>query len=294
MDNELKELNKAIKSLSSIKANTMGITGDDLLKAMKLKAKLDEDPNYDFIDEVPKSVRNLLQAQVNTAGGKLTKGQEKDLLMSLIYEIGSNGELQKELDEFHTEIKTATEEVNTKIDEYVDGVHKSICERTERAIENETDPEKKAMLQLIYKAYLDSFEMPQLMDIIKERKDELDKILTKEKFFKRGCADIDYLISEKYLISTMQFMKACEKAHVRGLLGDVDACKVGRLVMSTLIVYVKKLKKENKPQVWFVYNAMRNVLSFMYHTKDNKYTERIKKTILELFNAYINEHKDID
>ena len=294
MNNELKELNKAIKSLSSIKANTMGITGDDLLKVMELKSKLDENPTYDFVDEVPKSVRNLLEAQANTAGSKLTKGQEKDLLMSLVYEIGSNGELKKELDEFHSEIKSATEEVNTKIDEYVDGVHKSICERTEKAIENETDPEKKDKIQAIYKAYLDSFEMPQLMVIIKEHKEELDKVLSKEKFFKRGCEDIDYLITEKYHITTLQIMKGFEKNNARGLLGDIDAVKAGKIILAALIVYSKKLKKEDKPQVWFVYNVMRNILTFLYHNKESKYTDQTKKVILNLFNAYINEHKDID
>ena len=91
---ELKDLNSTIKSLSSMKADTMGITGEDLLKVIELKNKLDEDPDYDFVAEVPKSVRNVLKAQVNTAGDNLTKKREKDLLESLIFEIGSNGELQ--------------------------------------------------------------------------------------------------------------------------------------------------------------------------------------------------------
>lgn len=290
MNEEMKELNSVIKSLSSMKADTMGITGEDLLKVMELKTKLDEDPNYDFIDEVPKSVRNLLQAQANTAGGTLTKGQEKDLLANLINEIGSNGELQKELTQFRSEIKTAAEEVNTKIDEYVDGVHKSICERTEKAIENETDPEKKALLQAIHQAYLDSFEMPRLMDVIKERGDELDKVLSKEKFFKRGCQDIDYLISEKYHITTMQIMKGFERAKVRGFLGNINTYIVGKTIMAALIVYIKDVKKEDKPQIWFVYNSMRNILSFLYHSKPNKYTDQTKEAILKLFSAYVDEH----
>ena len=151
MNEEMKELNNVIKSLSSMSIDTMGITGKDLMKVMELKAKLDEDPNYDFMNEVPKSVHNILQAPANTAGGKLDKGQERDLLVNLINEIGSNGELQKEFAQFRSEIKTAAAEINTKIDEYVDGVHKSICERTEKAIENETNPEKKALLQSIHK-----------------------------------------------------------------------------------------------------------------------------------------------
>jgi hypothetical protein len=268
----------------------MCITGEDLLKVMELKTKLDEDPNYDFVNEVPKSVRNLLQAQANTAGGTLTKGQEKDLLANLINEIGSNGELQKELTQFRSEIKTAAEEVNTKIDEYVDGVHKSICERTEKAIENETDPEKKALLQAIHQSYLDSFEMPRLMDIIKERGDELDRVLSKEKFFKRGCQDIDYLISEKYHITTLQIMKGFERAKARGSLGNINAYIVGKVIMGALIVYAKNLKKEDKPQIWFVYNSMRNILSFLYHTKENKYTDQTKEAILNLFSAYVDEH----
>lgn len=290
MNEEMKELNSVIKSLSSMSADTMGITGEDLLKVMELKTKLDEDPNYDFVNEVPKSVRNLLQAQANTAGGTLTKGQEKDLLANLINEIGSNGELQKELTQFRSEIKTAAEEVNTKIDEYVDGVHKSICERTEKAIENETDPEKKALLQAIHQSYLDSFEMPRLMDIIKERGDELDKVLSKEKFFKRGCQDIDYLISEKYHITTLQIMKGFERAKARGSLGNINAYIVGKVIMGALIVYAKNLKKEDKPQIWFVYNSMRNILSFLYHTKENKYTDQTKEAILNLFSAYVDEH----
>ena len=290
MNEEMKELNSVIKSLSSMSADTMGITGEDLLKVMELKTKLDEDPNYDFVNEVPKSVRNLLQAQANTAGGTLTKGQEKDLLANLINEIGSNGELQKELTQFRSEIKTAAEEVNTKIDEYVDGVHKSICERTEKAIENETDPEKKALLQAIHQSYLDSFEMPRLMDVIKERGDELDKVLSKEKFFKRGCQDIDYLISEKYHITTLQIMKGFERAKARGSLGNINAYIVGKVIMGALIVYTKNLKKEDKPQIWFVYNSMRNILSFLYHTKENKYTDQTKEAILNLFSAYVDEH----
>lgn len=290
MNEEMKELNSVIKSLSSMSADTMGITGDDLLKVMELKTKLDEDPNYDFMNEVPKSVRNLLQAQANTAGSKLTQGQEKDLLANLINEIGGNGELQKELTQLRSEIKTAAEEVNTKIDEYVDGVHKSICERTEKAIENETDPEKKALLQSIHQAYLDSFEMSRLMDVIKERGDELDKVLSKEKFFKRGCQDIDYLISEKYHITTLQIMKGFERAKARGFLGNIDAYNVGKTIMGALIIYAKNLKKEDKPQIWFVYNSMRNILSFLYHTKANKYTDQTKEAILNLFSAYVDEH----
>lgn len=290
MNEEMKELNSVIKSLSSMSADTMGITGDDLLKVMELKTKLDEDPNYDFMNEVPKSVRNLLQAQANTAGSKLTQGQEKDLLANLINEIGGNGELQKELTQLRSEIKTAAEEVNTKIDEYVDGVHKSICERTEKAIENETDPEKKALLQSIHQAYLDSFEMSRLMDVIKERGDELDKVLSKEKFFKRGCQDIDYLISEKYHITTLQIMKGFERAKARGSLGNINAYIVGKVIMGALIVYAKDVKKEDKPQIWFVYNSMRNILSFLFHTKENKYTDQTKEAILNLFSAYVDEH----
>jgi len=290
MNEEMKELNSVIKSLSSMSADTMGITGEDLLKVMELKTKLDEDPNYDFVNEVPKSVRNLLQAQANTAGSKLTQGQEKDLLANLINEIGGNGELQKELTQLRSEIKTAAEEVNTKIDEYVDGVHKSICERTEKAIENETDPEKKALLQSIHQAYLDSFEMSRLMDVVKERGDELDKVLSKEKFFKRGCQDIDYLISEKYHITTLQIMKGFERAKARGSLGNINAYIVGKVIMGALIVYAKNLKKEDKPQIWFVYNSMRNILSFLYHTKENKYTDQTKEAILNLFSAYVDEH----
>lgn len=290
---ELKDLNSTIKSLSSMKADTMGITGEDLLKVMELKNKLDEDPDYDFVAEVPKSVRNVLKVHVNTAGGNLTKKQEKDLLESLIFEIGSNGELQKELTEFRSEIKSAAEEVNTKIDEYVDGVHKSICERTEKAIENETDPEKKALLQAIHQSYLDSFEMTRLMDIIKERGKELDKVLSKEKFFKRGCQDIDYFISEKYHISTMEIMKGFERADKRGLLGDIDAHEAGKVIMAALIVYAKNLKSEDKPQIWFVYNSMRNILSFLYHSKANKYTDKTKEAILNLFSAYTDEHNQV-
>ena len=290
MNEEMKELNSIIKSLGSMSADTMGITGDDLLKVMELKTKLDEDPTYDFMNEVPKSVRNLLQAQANTTGSKLTQGQEKDLLANLINEIGGNGELQKELTQLRSEIKTAAEEVNTKIDEYVDGVHKSICERTEKAIENETDPEKKALLQSIHQAYLDSFEMPRLMDVIKERGDELDKVLSKEKFFKRGCQDIDYLISEKYHITTLQIMKGFERAKARGSLGNINAYNVGKVIMGALIVYAKDVKKEDKPQIWFVYNSMRNILSFLYHTKENKYTDQTKEAILNLFSAYVDEH----
>ena len=74
MNEEMKELNNVIKSLSSMSIDTMGITGKDLMKVMELKSKLDEDPNYDFMDEVPKSVQNILQAPANTAGGKLDKG----------------------------------------------------------------------------------------------------------------------------------------------------------------------------------------------------------------------------
>ena len=290
MNEEMKELNDAIKTLSSMNADTMGITGEDLMKVMELKTKLDEDPNYDFVDEVPKSVRNLLQAQTNTAGGKLTKGQEKDLLANLIMEIGSNGELQKELTQFRSEIKTAAEEINTKIDEYVDGLHKSICERTEKAIENETDPEKKALLQAIHQSYLDSFEMTRLIDIIKEHGDELDKVLSKEKFFKRGCQDIDYLISEKYHITTLQIMKGFERAKARGFLGDNNTYNIGKIIMAVLIVYAKDVKKGDKPQIWFVYNSMRNILSFLYHSKANKYTDQTKEAILKLFSAYVNEH----
>lgn len=289
MNEEIKDLNNAIKTLSAMKADTMGITGEDLLKVMELKAKLDEDPNYDFVSEVPKSVRNLLQVQVNTAGGKLTKGQEKVLLASLIMEISSNGELQKELTQFRSEIKTAAEEVNGKIDEYVDGVHKSICERTEKAIENETDPKKKALLQAIHQSYLDSFEMTRLMDIIKERAKELDKVLSKEKFFKRGCQDIDYFINEKYHISTMQFMKGFERASKRGLLGNIDVHEAGRVIMGALIIYTKNMKREDKPQIWFVYNSMRNILSFLYHSKANKYTDKTKEAILNLYSAYMDE-----
>ena len=290
MNEEMKELNNVIKSLSSMSINTMGITGKDLLKVMELKTKLDEDPNYDFMDEVPKSVHNILQAQANTAGGKLDKGQERDLLANLINEIGSNGELQKEFTQFRSEIKTAAAEINTKIDEYVDGVHKSICERTEKAIENETDPEKKALLQSIHQAYLDSFEMTRLMDIIKKRGSELDKVLSKEKLFKRGCQDIDYLISEKYHITTMQIMKGFERAKTYGLLGDNDASTVGKTIMAALIVYTRDVKKEDKSRIWFVYNSMRNILSFLYHTKSNKYTDQTKEAILKLFSAYVNEH----
>ena len=290
MNEEMKELNDAIKTLSSMNADTMGITGEDLMKVMELKTKLDEDPNYDFVDEVPKSVRNLLQAQTNTAGGKLTKGQEKDLLANLIMEIGSNGELQKELTQFRSEIKTAAEEVNTKIDEYVDGLHKSICERTEKAIENETDPEKKALLQAIHQSYLDSFEMTRLIDIIKEHGDELDKVLSKEKFFKRGCQDIDYLISEKYHITTLQIMKGFERAKARDFLGDNNAYNIGKIIMAVLIVYAKDVKKGDKPQIWFVYNSMRNILSFLYHSKANKYTDQTKEAILKLFSVYVDEH----
>lgn len=290
MNEEMKELNNVIKSLSSMSIDTMGITGKDLMKVMELKTKLDEDPNYDFIDEVPKSVHNILQAPANTAGGKLDKGQERDLLVNLINEIGSNGELQKEFAQFRSEIKTAAAEINTKIDEYVDGVHKSICERTEKAIENETDPEKKAMLQSIHQAYLDSFEMTRLMDIIKKRGSELDKVLSKEKLFKRGCQDIDYLISEKYHITTMQIMKGFERAKTYGLLGDNDASTVGKTIMAALIVYTRDVKKEDKSRIWFVYNSMRNILSFLYHTKSNKYTDQTKEAILKLFSAYVNEH----
>lgn len=290
MNEEMKELNNVIKSLGSMSINTMGITGKDLLKVMELKTKLDEDPNYDFMDEVPKSVHNILQAQANTAGGKLDKGQERDLLANLINEIGSNGELQKEFTQFRSEIKTAAAEINTKIDEYVDGVHKSICERTEKAIENETDPEKKALLQSIHQAYLDSFEMTRLMDIIKNRGTELDKVLSKEKLFKRGCQDIDYLISEKYHITTMQIMKGFERAKAYGLLGDNDTCNVGKTIMAALIVYTKDVKKEDKSRIWFIYNSMRNILSFLYHTKSNKYTDQTKEAILKLFSAYVDEH----
>ena len=290
MNEEMKELNNVIKSLSSMSIDTMGITGKDLMKVMELKTKLDEDPNYDFMDEVPKSVHNILQAPANTAGGKLDKGQERDLLVNLINEIGSNGELQKEFAQFRSEIKTAAAEINTKIDEYVDGVHKSNCERTEKAIENETDPEKKALLQSIHQAYLDSFEMPRLMDIIKKRGSELDKVLSKEKLFKRGCQDIDYLISEKYHITTMQIMKGFERAKTYGLLGDNDASTVGKTIMAALIVYTKDVKKEDKSRIWFVYNSMRNILSFLYHTKANKYTDQTKEAILKLFSAYVDEH----
>ena len=121
----------------------------------------------------------------------------------------------------------------------------------------------------------------------------LAKALSKEKFFKRGCQDIDYFISEKYHISTMEIMKGFERADKRGLLGDIDAHEAGKVIMAALIVYAKNLKSEDKPQIWFVYNSMRNILSFLYHSKANKYTDKTKEAILNLFSAYTDEHNQV-
>ena len=63
--------------------------------------------------------------------------------------------------------------------------------------------------------------------------------------------------------------------------------------MAALIVYTKNMKNEDKPKIWFVYNSMRNILSFLYHSKANKYTDKTKEAILNLFSAYTNEHNQV-
>ena len=88
----------------------------------------------------------------------------------------------------------------------------------------------------------------------------------------------------------MEIMKGFERAKTYGLLGDNDASTVGKTIMAALIVYTRDVKKEDKSRIWFVYNSMRNILSFLYHTKSNKYTDQTKEAILKLFSAYVDEH----
>lgn len=82
-----------VKTINEL-MDTINFTSRDLSKVMELNYKLDKESSYDFVDEVPKFVKELY-AQV-TIGANPSKKQERTILAHIIKEICNDGKEDQE------------------------------------------------------------------------------------------------------------------------------------------------------------------------------------------------------
>ena len=243
-----------IPILDPTKVNLEDLSTEEIMNLYKLSIDVKNDPKLNPIPRLPESIKKYILDDGKAMG--FSSNQIVFLAREMVRAFGSEISMDKEIKDIQDEIARAMN-IPEFMDFYGEALRDTYEIKLKEKAEQETDPEKKANMLLVSKAFTDSYTLEPLMAMFDDKSfvGKIVKLLRKKA--NKLCDDFDYVINKIIVKNvSVRFMVTDLKA----IYPEMEPWRRELLVLF-LIYKCRFATTDDKYMMMYMYSSLFNVRS---------------------------------
>ena len=243
-----------IPILDPIKVNLEDLSTEEIMNLYKLSIDVKNDPKLNPIPRLPESIKKYILDDGKAMG--FSSNQIVFLAREMVLAFGSEISMDKEIKDIQDEIARAMN-IPEFMDFYGEALRDTYEIKLKEKAEQETDPDKKANMLLVSKAFTDSYTLEPLMAMFDDKSfvGKIVKLLRKKA--NKLCDDFDYVINKIIVKNvSVRFMVTDLKA----IYPEMEPWRRELLVLF-LIYKCRFATTDDKYMMMYMYSSLFNVRS---------------------------------
>ena len=243
-----------IPILDPTKVNLEDLSTEEIMNLYKLSIDVKNDPKLNPIPRLPESIKKYILDDGKAMG--FSSNQIVFLAREMVLAFGSEISMDKEIKDIQDEIARAMN-IPEFMDFYGEALRDTYEIKLKEKAEQETDPDKKANMLLVSKAFTDSYTLEPLMAMFDDKSfvGKIVKLLRKKA--NKLCDDFDYVINKIIVKNvSVRFMVTDLKA----IYPEMEPWRRELLVLF-LIYKCRFATTDDKYMMMYMYSSLFNVRS---------------------------------
>ena len=243
-----------IPILDPTKVNLEDLSTEEIMNLYKLSIDVKNDPKLNPIPRLPESIKKYILDDGKAMG--FSSNQIVFLAREMVLAFGSEISMDKEIKDIQDEIARAMN-IPEFMDFYGEALRDTYEIKLKEKAEQETDPDKKANMLLVSKAFTDSYTLEPLMAMFDDKSfvGKIVKLLRKKA--NKLCDDFDYVINKIIVKNvSVRFMVTDLKA----IYPEMEPWRRELLVLF-LIYKCRFATTDDKYMMMYMYSSLFNVCS---------------------------------
>ena len=240
--------------LDPTKVNLKDLTTEEIMGLYKLSVDVKNNPKLNPVPHLPESIRKYIIEDGKAMG--FSPQQIIFLAREMVLAFGNEIAMDKEIQDLQDEITRAMN-IPEFMDFYGEALRDTYEIKLKEQAEQETDPDKKANMLLISKAFTDSYTLEPLMAMFEDQGfvGKIVKLLRKKA--NMLCDDFDYVLN-KIIV---------KRVSVRSMVTDLKAIYPEmepwrrELLVLFLVYRCRFATKEDKYMMMYMYSSLFNTRS---------------------------------
>lgn len=243
-----------IPILDPTKVSLENLSTEEIMDLYKLSVDVKNDPKLNPIPRLPESIRNYILDDGKAMG--FSANQIILLAREMVLAFGSEISMDKEIKDIQDEIARAMN-IPEFMDFYGEALRDTYEVKLKEKAEQETDPDKKANMLLISKAFTDSYTLEPLMAMFDDQSfvGKIVKLLRKKA--NKLCDDFDYVIN-KIIVKNVSVRSMV--ADLKAIYPEMEPWR--RELFVLFLVYKCRFATTNdKYMMMYMYSSLFNIHS---------------------------------
>ena len=243
-----------IPILDPTKVNLEDLTTEEIMNLYKLSIDVKNDPKLNPIPRLPESIKKYILDDGKAMG--FSSNQIVFLAREMVLAFGSEISMDKEIKDIQDEIARAMN-IPEFMDFYGEALRDTYEIKLKEKAEQETDPDKKANMLLVSKAFTDSYTLEPLMAMFDDKSfvGKIVKLLRKKA--NKLCDDFDYVINKIIVKNvSVRFMVT----DLKSIYPEMEPWRRELLVLF-LIYKCRFATTDDKYMMMYMYSSLFNVRS---------------------------------
>ena len=240
--------------LDPTKVNLEDLSTEEIMNLYKLSIDVKNDPKLNPIPRLPESIKKYILDDGKAMG--FSSNQIVFLAREMVLAFGSEISMDKEIKDIQDEITRAMN-IPEFMDFYGEALRDTYEIKLKEKAEQETDPEKKANMLLVSKAFTDSYTLEPLMAMFDDKSfvGKIVKLLRKKA--NKLCDDFDYVINKIIVKNvSVRFMVT----DLKSIYPEMEPWRRELLVLF-LIYKCRFATTDDKYMMMYMYSSLFNVRS---------------------------------
>ena len=243
-----------IPILDPIKVNLEDLSTEEIMNLYKLSIDVKNDPKLNPIPRLPESIKKYILDDGKAMG--FSSNQIVFLAREMVLAFGSEISMDKEIKDIQDEIARAMN-IPEFMDFYGEALRDTYEIKLKEKAEQEIDPDKKANMLLVSKAFTDSYTLEPLMAMFDDKSfvGKIVKLLRKKA--NKLCDDFDYVINKIIVKNvSVRFMVT----DLKTIYPEMEPWRRELLVLF-LIYKCRFATTDDKYMMMYMYSSLFNVRS---------------------------------
>ena len=277
-----------IPILDPIKVNLEDLSTEEIMNLYKLSIDVKNDPKLNPIPRLPESIKKYILDDGKAMG--FSSNQIVFLAREMVLAFGSEISMDKEIKDIQDEIARAMN-IPEFMDFYGEALRDTYEIKLKEKAEQETDPEKKANMLLVSKAFTDSYTLEPLMAMFDDKSfvGKIVKLLRKKA--NKLCDDFDYVINKIIVKNvSVRFMVT----DLKSIYPEMEPWRRELLVLF-LIYKCRFATTDDKYMMMYMYSSLFNVRSLASAENTDLEKDNVEFSVKRrgYLDAFFEKTKDI-